>query len=271
MENGNIKGTGDSRYLKSVADILSRYPDYESFAKALAEGTFPIDLNGINVDGWEKVGTRYAKETVLSDDAVSAIKGLGENPTPNDAFTALGNKFPVSIANGGTGGTTAESALYKLISGANNVSSSGLSIYDRLAMMQNSGGKGANVYIYDLLTLIANNISSYGSYKVPRVATGNYSGTEDRTAQVDTSIPVPFTPKVMIIVCFGTISGSTSMSNYYPTYAIWVGGNTICTLEGGGSWNYPIKSTNPFTFSSSLYNYNLWNNSSCTYTWAAFG
>ena len=39
MKDMIIKGTGDSRYLKSVSNFLSLYPDYESFVAALVAGT----------------------------------------------------------------------------------------------------------------------------------------------------------------------------------------------------------------------------------------
>lgn len=53
VQDGIIKGTGNSRYLKSVANFLSLYPNYEAFAAALIAGELPIDLNGINEAGWQ--------------------------------------------------------------------------------------------------------------------------------------------------------------------------------------------------------------------------
>lgn len=58
MTDGIIKGTGNSRLMRSVPDILTRYPTYESFAAALRDGTFPFDLNGINELGWDVIGTQ---------------------------------------------------------------------------------------------------------------------------------------------------------------------------------------------------------------------
>lgn len=85
MRDGIIKGRGDSRYLKSVADFLTRYPDYESFAEALMTGTLPIDLNGINPEGWTQQGTPLNKAALLSDDAAGSM-GLMGDPTISDAF-----------------------------------------------------------------------------------------------------------------------------------------------------------------------------------------
>lgn len=38
MQDGIMKGTGNSRYLKSIADFLTQYPTYQEFAAALAAG-----------------------------------------------------------------------------------------------------------------------------------------------------------------------------------------------------------------------------------------
>ena len=54
MKDGVIKATGNSRYLKSVANFLTLYPNYKAFVAALVEGTLPIDLNGLNDAGWEQ-------------------------------------------------------------------------------------------------------------------------------------------------------------------------------------------------------------------------
>ena len=50
-------GTGNSRFLKSVANFLTLYPDYASFAAALVAGTLPVDFNGINTAGVAQSGT----------------------------------------------------------------------------------------------------------------------------------------------------------------------------------------------------------------------
>lgn len=68
MQDGIIKGTGNSRFLKSVPDFLSQYPTYESFVAALAAGTLPVDFNGINETGWQQLGTALNKGNLLSDE-----------------------------------------------------------------------------------------------------------------------------------------------------------------------------------------------------------
>ena len=87
-----MKGNGNSRYLKTVGEALSLYPTYEDFLQAMIAGTFPVDFNGINKDGWTQLGTPLNKANLLSDTVISTL-GLstGANSTPNDAFNVLAN------------------------------------------------------------------------------------------------------------------------------------------------------------------------------------
>lgn len=92
MQDAIIKGIGNSRYLKTVGEALSLYPTYEDFLQAMIAGTFPVDFNGINKDGWTQQGTPLNKANLLSDTVISTL-GLstGANSTPNDAFNVLAN------------------------------------------------------------------------------------------------------------------------------------------------------------------------------------
>lgn len=86
MNDGIVRGTGNSRYLKSVSDFLSKYPDYIAFAQALIAGTLPIDLNGINAAGWTQQGTALNTANLLSASTSSALGGAA---TPDAAFQKL--------------------------------------------------------------------------------------------------------------------------------------------------------------------------------------
>lgn len=97
MQDAITKGEGNSRYLKSVGDFLSQYPNYEAFVDALVAGTLPIDLNGINPEGWAQEGTPLDKANLLTD-ATAALMGLGDEATPNDMFAALANRIVLSTA-----------------------------------------------------------------------------------------------------------------------------------------------------------------------------
>ena len=76
MQDGIIKGTGNSRYLKSISNFLTQYPTYQDFVAALVAGTLPIDLNGVNETGWDQLGTALNKANLLSDETAEAL-GIG--------------------------------------------------------------------------------------------------------------------------------------------------------------------------------------------------
>ena len=88
MQDSIMAGEGNSRYLKSVEDFLTRYTTYADFARALIEGTLPIDLNGINPEGWQVIGTALNKANLLQDDTAASL-GLDSTDVPEDAFAAL--------------------------------------------------------------------------------------------------------------------------------------------------------------------------------------
>lgn len=87
------KGTGNSRFLKSVSDFMEKYPTYQDFAAALVAGTMPVDI-GLNADGWLVLGMALAKMNLLRDETGEAL-GL-ENPaeaTVDDAFQAVRSRL----------------------------------------------------------------------------------------------------------------------------------------------------------------------------------
>lgn len=88
LTDGIIKGSGNSRFLKSVANALTLYPTHESLMEALAAGTLPIDLNGINPAGWETLGMALNKANLLSDDTATAL-GLTPAATPDNVLAKL--------------------------------------------------------------------------------------------------------------------------------------------------------------------------------------
>lgn len=88
------KGTGNSRYLKSVADFKQRYPTYDDFVQALVAGTLPIDLNGINPDGITQLGTSLSKVNLLQDSTATSLGmtvSASTDPTVDGAFQAVMN------------------------------------------------------------------------------------------------------------------------------------------------------------------------------------
>lgn len=88
MKDMVTNGTGNSRYLKTS---LPQGTTWESALAMLREGTFPIDLNGLNNGGITQLGSAYSKANVLPDD-VCALLGLNSiTAEPKDAFGVVGN------------------------------------------------------------------------------------------------------------------------------------------------------------------------------------
>ena len=92
MTDAIIKGTGNSRYLKTVSNFLTKYPTYEAFVDAFVAGTLPVDFNGINPEGWSQQGTALDKANILTD-ATAALVDLGPEATPNEMFAALAGRI----------------------------------------------------------------------------------------------------------------------------------------------------------------------------------
>ena len=88
MKDSVILGSGNSRYLKSVADFKTLYPTYDDFAAALVAGTLPIDLNGINQAGFQQLGDGLGKNTLLKD-ATAALFGLTDTAVPDDVLALI--------------------------------------------------------------------------------------------------------------------------------------------------------------------------------------
>ena len=79
------KGTGNSRYLKSSIPATITH---EELVALLREGTFPIDLNGINAEGVAQQGTALSKTNLLKD-ATAALFGLGTDAVPDTILNIL--------------------------------------------------------------------------------------------------------------------------------------------------------------------------------------
>lgn len=87
MIDSVLKGTGNSRFLKSAVPAGTSWADALAMLQA---GTFPIDFNGINTEGFQQVGTSLNKANLLKD-ATAAQIGLSPSTTPDGMFQALGN------------------------------------------------------------------------------------------------------------------------------------------------------------------------------------
>lgn len=113
MKDTVLLGSGNSRYLKSVANFLSLYPTYNDLVAALVAGTLPVDFNGVNAAGCAQVGTSLSKANLLTDATASALGLSGNDPTINDALAAIASgkqdKITASglLKGNGSGGVSA--------------------------------------------------------------------------------------------------------------------------------------------------------------------
>lgn len=109
MIDSVLKGTGNSRFLKSAVPAGTSWADALAMLQA---GTFPIDFNGINTEGFQQVGTPLNKANLLKD-GTAGIISLPTSATPDEMFSALarltgityvlvGNGITVTATNGDT-------------------------------------------------------------------------------------------------------------------------------------------------------------------------
>jgi hypothetical protein len=97
MIDGVINGNGDSRYLKS-----SFTGTFDQMLAELAAGTFPIDLYGLNNDGWATLGTLLNKANLLSD--ATAALFLTSPTTVDEALAEAAGRCKIETGSySGTG------------------------------------------------------------------------------------------------------------------------------------------------------------------------
>lgn len=97
MQDGIIKGTGNSWSAKTVPDFLTLYPTYEAFAEAFVKGELPLDF-ALNPSGWAKNGDPLNKATLLKD-ATAKLYGLSASAVPDDILAAIQPVLAAAAAN----------------------------------------------------------------------------------------------------------------------------------------------------------------------------
>jgi len=183
MQDGIIKGTGNSRLLKSA---ITEATTWEQFRAALIAGTLPIDLAGINADGWQQIGMAFAKAKILSDTtAAKYFDSLVGTETPDQVLARLpAIAFPWSLIQSYTVADTYTFTVPDLYDGAD---------YEIGVYEIGAGGSGGAMY------------SSNASYMV---ATGGASG-------YGRNVILTVTPgqEITVIVGAGGASVVDSVSN----------------------------------------------------------
>lgn len=92
MTDTIIKGTGNSRTLRTVPNAPTLYPTHEAMIEAMRNGTFPIDIGPLNLAGLDQEGTALTKANLLSDET-AGLYGLNEESTVNQVLS----KIPANI------------------------------------------------------------------------------------------------------------------------------------------------------------------------------
>ena len=88
MKDTIIKGTGNSRTLKSVPNLANLAPTYEDFLALLVGDGLPVDLGSLNAAGLSVRGTDLNKANLLTD-ATARLFGLTSTATPNTTFAKI--------------------------------------------------------------------------------------------------------------------------------------------------------------------------------------
>lgn len=99
----------------------------------------------------------------------------------------------VPLTKGGTGQTSAASALYALINGSSALTASGLATGDILALGDVSAAAGKKVTLANLFTFLQNNLGA------ARIEVGSYVGTGVDGSANKNSWTFSFPPKVVLI------------------------------------------------------------------------
>lgn len=228
MTDGIIKGTGNSRYLKGPANAPALWSTHDAFMQAFAAGEVLIDLNGINPLGWDTIGDKLGKETLLKDETAQAA-GLTADAVPDDVLAWLiGQAKGIrSIATGGTGNATgnAPSAI-KLQTARTiqtNLASTSTAGFDGTANVTPgvtgvlpvaNGGTGATT-----LDALANAVLPYIS-GVSKIVHGYYLGTGRCGANNKNLITFDSIPDFVYISCGfnSTLTESIKSKMFYPSF-----------------------------------------------------
>lgn len=83
-----IKGTGNSRTLRTVPNAMTLYSSWTEALQAMVDGSFPIDIGPLNLAGLLQKGNDLNKSTLLTD-STAALFGLGTGAVPDDALVKI--------------------------------------------------------------------------------------------------------------------------------------------------------------------------------------
>ncbi len=84
-----IKGSGNSRSIKSVPNLAQLAPTYDKLLELLTGEGLPVDLGPLNPAGLAQRGTDLNKASLLSDETAALYPDLPEDPTVDDVLAVI--------------------------------------------------------------------------------------------------------------------------------------------------------------------------------------
>jgi len=98
MKDTIIKGSGNSRTLKTVPNIAALAPTYDKLLELLTGEGLPIDIGPLNPAGVDTMGTSLDKANLLKD-TTAALYGLDAEAVPDDVLQLLGSALTLKNGN----------------------------------------------------------------------------------------------------------------------------------------------------------------------------
>ena len=223
MIDSVLKGTGNSRFLKSAVPAGTSWADALAMLQA---GTFPIDFNGINTEGFQQVGTPLNKANLLKD-ATAAQIGLPPSTTPDGMFQALGN--------------TGELHVWRKTARDASVSAPGYNLGSRTSadICQNTAGNngdfGVNVEYASEITVDNNGVISLVSPAAIVFKFNGHTGTFSPTNAANI-----LKNKFLKIVSVSDDNPSATILNSYKGAVFYCESDFACGGYGNSSPGYII-------------------------------
>lgn len=170
----------------------------------------------------------YVKRVFVNNSA-PAINATNLNAMDNEIY-ALDQAFPVSMSNGGLGGTTATTNAYNLINGLSAIVPVSADLFP---FLDTSGGTSGRVTLTNLVAAL----QSAGS---PQIASGTYVGTGTFGSSNKNSVVLGFVPKLGFITTSTPFNLTDVNGRFNTGTQIFVNGQTQLTIGTSPSYyTYP--------------------------------
>lgn len=163
------------------------------------------------------------ENTIASTDYIPFLDtsaSTGKKITFADLKSAIGSTgsgstvtYPISLTNGGTGGTTAKAGLYNLINGSDTLTT--LDTNDYIPIGDTSAGSAAKITMANLKTALGiASGGSTGSSETP-FKVGYYTGNQSQNGTTSQSINIGYRPQFVFVWAIGA---SSKVLNAFQMY-----------------------------------------------------